>query len=45
VNSSTAVVTLSEHCSSKGIGEKSIDSDKACNQLFQQTKSTDSSLV
>ncbi|CAJ2650897.1 unnamed protein product [Trifolium pratense] len=44
VNSSTAVVTLSERCLSKGIGEKSINSDKACNQLCQQTKSTGSPL-
>jgi hypothetical protein len=30
---------------SKGIGEKSINFDKACNQLCKQMKSTDSSLV
>lgn len=32
-NSSTAVVTLSEHCLSKGIDEKPINSDKAGNTL------------
>ncbi|XP_058778432.1 uncharacterized protein LOC131652556 isoform X3 [Vicia villosa] len=32
-NSSTADVTLSEHFLSKGVNEKSISSDKACNAL------------
>lgn len=36
-NSSTAVVTSSEHCSPKCIDEKSINCDKACNVLPPST--------
>lgn len=36
-NSSTAVVSLSENCSSKYLDEKSINGDKACNALPPST--------